>query len=211
MSCCWLVLRLIEILLHGVGFAAMARVVRRSPRSGPWCGHRAAGRFAVPDPTREPCGTGRRRRCPARRCPPSPCPCDGSQYPRTRSPEHCSRNWMMFDICVMPAVGLWQVAQPIELNNGAAIGDRAGETCCPFSTTPPGGGGARNPHEVGERRNVIQNRCVRRLRWVGGVFRIAASGEVQAVRGQPCDRCWSSPGSGRSCVNSTLLMPISTL
>src|ERR1700733_3550177 len=48
-----------------------------------------------------------------------------------------------FDTCVVPGVGLWQVAQPIELNNEAPVEIVCPETCCPFSTTPPGGGGAK--------------------------------------------------------------------
>jgi hypothetical protein len=49
-----------------------------------------------------------------------------------------------FDTCGMPGVGLWQVAQPIELNKALPLEIKCAETGCPLSTTPPVGGGARN-------------------------------------------------------------------
>ena len=48
------------------------------------------------------------------------------------------------DTCVVPGDGLWQVAQPIELNKALPLEIDSGETGCPLSMTPPVGGGARN-------------------------------------------------------------------
>src|SRR5580700_9960620 len=46
------------------------------------------------------------------------------------------------DTCVVPTVGLWQVAQPIELNKEAPAEIVLELTVDPFSTTEPVGGGA---------------------------------------------------------------------
>src|ERR1700722_12048678 len=48
-----------------------------------------------------------------------------------------------FDTCVVPGVGLWQVAQPIALNKELPAEIAAALTLDPFSKTPPVGGGAR--------------------------------------------------------------------
>ena len=42
------------------------------------------------------------------------------------------------DTCVVPGVGLWQVAQPIALNKELPVAIDAALTLDPFSTTPPG-------------------------------------------------------------------------
>jgi hypothetical protein len=47
------------------------------------------------------------------------------------------------DGCVDPGEGLWQVAQPIELNRALPAEIVDALTLDPFSTTPPVGGGAR--------------------------------------------------------------------
>ena len=44
----------------------------------------------------------------------------------------------------MPGVGLWQTEQPVETNKDAPVEIVLLETVCPFSTTLPVGGGARN-------------------------------------------------------------------
>ena len=49
----------------------------------------------------------------------------------------------MFDFCVVPGVGLWQVAQPTELNSEAPLEIELAATVDPFNTTDPAGGGAR--------------------------------------------------------------------
>jgi hypothetical protein len=50
---------------------------------------------------------------------------------------------VIFDFCVEPTVGLWQVAHPIALNKELPAAIVCEGTCCPFNTTPPAGGGAR--------------------------------------------------------------------
>src|SRR5690348_5884065 len=52
------------------------------------------------------------------------------------------RDPVRWDACVVPTVGLWQVAQPIALNSAVPLAIDVDETCCPFSTTPPVGAGA---------------------------------------------------------------------
>ena len=56
----------------------------------------------------------------------------------------CSATGTKFDAWVEPGVALWQVAQPTDLNREPPAEIADAETCCPFSTTPPAGGGARN-------------------------------------------------------------------
>jgi hypothetical protein len=48
------------------------------------------------------------------------------------------------DAWVVPTVGLWQVAQPVETNKEPPVEIVLEGTCFPFSTTPPVGGGARD-------------------------------------------------------------------
>ena len=52
------------------------------------------------------------------------------------------REPVIFDFWVVPGVGLWQVAQPIELNSALPFAMEVAETVDPFSTTDPVGGGA---------------------------------------------------------------------
>src|ERR1700728_2698474 len=48
------------------------------------------------------------------------------------------------DTCVVPGVGLWQVAQPSALNKDLPAAIDAALPRDPFSTTPPVGGGDKN-------------------------------------------------------------------
>src|ERR1700694_976253 len=50
---------------------------------------------------------------------------------------------VMFDACVLPTAGLWQMAQPTALNSERPLAMEAALTATPFRTTPPVGGGAR--------------------------------------------------------------------
>src|SRR5215475_13304387 len=113
------------------------------------------------------------------------------------------------DCCVFPTVGLWQTAQPTALNNWPPLVIDCAETRCPLSTTAPGFGGAR-------RRMKLANAETSSITAGAGVWCgfDASSGyplppRPKQLAGRP--KTCSSSGVGRSCVNSRLLMPISTL
>src|SRR5215475_11686947 len=62
--------------------------------------------------------------------------------------ENAGTGWLLnaatkLEDWVLPGEGLWQVAQPIELNSWDPLVSEVCGTALPFRTTPPGGGGAR--------------------------------------------------------------------
>ena len=120
---------------------------------------------------------------------------------------------MIFDFCVVPGVGLWQVAQPIELNSALPLEMELAETVDPFKTTDPVGGGASPRMKLA---NAAASSSM--LGPVApGLF--VSSGYPLPLRfrhdeGSPVRPLLplpSSPGNGRSCGNNVFEMPISTL
>src|SRR5579864_7959807 len=65
------------------------------------------------------------------------------------------------------------------------VGNRALWNLISLEDHRPGWRRSQEAHEVGKCRYVIENRCLRRKRRVGGVFRVAGAGEVQTGRWQP--------------------------
>src|SRR5580698_1352580 len=111
--------------------------------------------------------------------------------------------------CVLPGLALWQVAQPTDLNSAPPVAIDCEDTCCPFNTTPPGGGGARFRMKLAKAETSS--------RIAGPVdpgllvsYGYPAPARFKQFDGNPVC-CWSSPGNGRSCMNNRLEIPISTL
>src|SRR5436305_1246135 len=102
---------------------------------------------------------------------------------------------------VVVSDAVWQRAQPMELNRLRPFAIDV----APPGTVVDGVGGAR-------RRMNIANCTVSLNVATDVVLKFVWSSGVALTRhaaGRPLT--WSSPGSGRSCVNSSLLTPISTL
>src|SRR5579859_2799769 len=140
-SCCWLVLRLSKLfstvvaslpLLSWASIAARRLVQRPSCRKNTRC----------PSP----------HRGAVRNWSPPALPCEmlsASTVPmwwNSRSVNEftgaLARSAVALDACVLPCEGLWQVAQPMELNSERPLAIEVELTDFPFSITPPCCGGA---------------------------------------------------------------------
>src|SRR5580704_16977515 len=117
---------------------------------------------------------------------------------------------VILDFCVLPTVGLWQVVQPTELNKAWPAAIDWEETCCPLSTTPPGGGGARVRMKLANAETSSRTAAFGDAAGFDVSSGYPLPARLRQFAGSPVC-CWSSPGSGRSCVNSRLEIPISTL
>src|ERR1700722_8833896 len=118
-----------------------------------------------------------------------------------------------FDGCVELSVWVWQVAQPIELNNAFPREIEA----APPVVVVEGGGGARS--RINSANKTMSEGtsafCADASAFDATVKLVGSSGypvleRFRQFAGSP-DPCWSSPGNGRSCPKISLVMPISTL
>jgi len=102
--------------------------------------------------------------------------------------------------------GVWQMAQPMALKEPAAISDRG----CSSGEEVEGVGCVQELHEDSEQRGITGDAGGAGTIGVRDVLGVADRARFRQLPGSPLPK-WSSPGSGRSCVNSSLEMPISTL
>src|SRR5580692_7394529 len=115
--------------------------------------------------------------------------------------------------CVELIVGVWQVAQPIALNNDLPREIEA----APPGVVIEGVGGARSRMNSANKTmsEGTSAFCAEGSAFDATVKLVASSGypvleRFRQFSGSPLPS-WSSPGSGRSCPKISLVIPISTL
>src|ERR1700675_570810 len=120
---------------------------------------------------------------------------------------------VIFDGCVELSVRVWQVAQPIALNNDCPREIEA----APPGVVVEGVGGARS--RINSANKTMSEGtsafCAAGSAFDATVKLVASSGypvleRFRQFAGSPLPN-WSSPGNGRSCPKISLVMPISTL